>query len=194
MVVSLVVALVVAGAAGCGGGADPYEGLSVEELRYVIPPSGGWGSGSVCGDAADCSGALEVAGVQRLDWFEIVAVTATEPGDGTITVELVTGSTDAAVDGSDKQITVRAWEPDVDAVSSVLDDGYEVWVGVDDDSALDLRGSDGFALVFAGFDTQGRTAGIGFGAAENFTIPIVRSAVSAGEETARSHFVELTSR
>lgn len=60
---------------------DPYDALSSEASRYVIPDSDDWGSGELCPDGGACSGLITVEVIERYGWFRITHL-AIEAGHG----------------------------------------------------------------------------------------------------------------
>jgi hypothetical protein len=165
--------MVVGVVGGCGSDdGRPYDALSPEALRYVIPESDDWSSGRLCPDGGSCSGAITVEVIERYDWFRItdLAIAGDGPTDASVQVEL--SIAEARASGhTDADREVRAWGPDVDDVTEVRSNGFEVWAGVDPD--LD------YAVVFPAFDAQGRLAAVGTAAAGYFTVPVANLAAEA---------------
>jgi hypothetical protein len=177
-VAALVMAVAVAVAVGVVGSnrSDddrPYDALSPEALRYVVPDSDDWGSGTLCPDGGSCSGAITVEVIERYDWFRITDLAVGGDGQtgGSVKVGLDVAEARASGDVAEAQPRVRAWGPDVDDVVEALANDLEVWAGVDRENA--------YAVVFVAFDGEGRLAGVGYAAAAYFTVPVASLAAGA---------------
>lgn len=76
-IATLAVAAAVLG--GCGSDEDPYNSLSAEARRYVIPNSESLASGELCPDGGDCSGPISVGAIQDYEWVRVTGITV--PGE-----------------------------------------------------------------------------------------------------------------
>jgi hypothetical protein len=172
IVAALVMAVGVVGS--CRSDDDhPYDALSPEAFRYVIPESDDWSSGRLCPDGGACSGPITVEEIERYDWFRITGLAIEGDGPSGRSVQVRLSFVEARASGhvADAQVEVRAWGPDIDDVEEVLSNGFEVWAGVDPDNA--------YAVVFSAFDAEARLAGIGHAAAQYFTVPVADLAAEA---------------
>jgi hypothetical protein len=126
----------------------PYDVLSSEAFRYVIPESDDWGSGKLCPDGGSCSGSITVEVIERYDWFRItdLAIEGDGPTGGSVQVGLSVAEARASGHVADAQVEVRAWGPDVDDVEELLSSGFEVGAGVDPENA--------YAVVYSAFDAE----------------------------------------
>ena len=173
---------------GCSSAGNPYAELSVGAAEYVIPESESWGSGELCPDDGDCGGSITVEEIERFDWYRIIGLDLPSGGssDGTVTASLDIEEARAASDPGRSSVQVRVWGPDAGDVRGLIDDGFDVWAGVD--PALD------YAVVFIAFDARGRVAAIGNAAAEYFTIPVAELAAQADASSAFLYLDPLMSR
>lgn len=169
-------------ACGCSSDGAPYEALSEEAMQYVIPESAGWSTGELCPGDADCSGPITPAVIEGYDWYRIgdLRVGSNESPSATVTATLGVEEARSATGAEVDDLRVQVWGPDIDNVIDVLDDGVEIWAGVDPEI--------NYVVVFVAFDADGRLAGIGNAAAEYFTVPVAELAADA---EARSGFAYL---
>jgi hypothetical protein len=163
---------------------NPYAELGANELTYVIPDSEDWGRPfDYCPDRVDCAPGVDLHTFRTYSWVAIDSVSADEGvGDErTIDVDVkvsrvVGGTFDESSTGT------QAWGEDVERVRAVLADGYEVWAGV--------YPGEPHVFYFLAFDSEGRFAGVGHGAAGLLSVPLADIVGSQPSATSGRAFLE----
>lgn len=184
---AIAIGIIAGGLAGCSSPAeDAYDVLDAIELAYVIPGSEKWGAGDPCPDGGDCAPAGTVDDVKGQTWHRVESV-ADSSGKRTVTIAVESTDPDGAV----QRMTLRAWGPDARTARSVLEGGYELWMGISSEG-LDLHGTQGYVTTFAAIDDEGRIAGVGRAEAANFTVPVAQAAAEAQADSAAIFFATLT--
>jgi len=129
---SVVAAVLAALMGSCSSESNPYDALSIEASRYVIPDSENWTSGELCPDGGDCSGPITPSVIENYDWLRITDL-AVAPGESikaSLAATLSVEETRSVAGSGSGSVSVRVWGPDVDDVEEVLAEGFETWAGV----------------------------------------------------------------
>ncbi len=160
---------------------------SPSELDLVIPVLASWGRGNPCAEA-DCAGPTEPARLRRLPWIEVTEVSTPlrSPSEGATVDADYTVSRVLRGDVQRGRLRLRTWDDDAQRVSQLLDDGYTVWVAIEEFS----EGHPSASVIVA-FDDDDRFAAVGYGAAMLTTAPLARAGVIAGADSGRAYIRSL---